>query len=177
MPFYWMYRLPTKNCQGSLRSVCCNETDFDLERSREKEAMNIDKYLNALHSQINTILEWKAMEMTMSGVATRSFILCLLAVSASTQQMRSFMMTKMNGLRLGCANTTCSPYQTFPSRRSFDCQSACLVQDQCNALSFDMSNLNCFLFNNVPASVGTVLPDANTITMVANAGTRLPTGM
>jgi hypothetical protein len=105
------------------------------------------------------------------------FVVCLSMTLTYTQDMRSFKMKKLDRWRFGCAKNTCSPFQTFITKRLFDCQKACLSQIQCNALSFGTLNSHCSLFNNAPAPSGSSgLPDANIVTMFTIAGTRVPSG-
>jgi hypothetical protein len=117
------------------------------------------------------------MLTTMFSRTAHLFFVFLFMARTSIQEMQSIRMRKMDRWRLGCADNTCSPFQTSISGDLSDCQRACLCQIQCNALSYDMSNSDCSLFNNAPDPSGSNgLFDANIVTMFTIAVTAVPSG-
>jgi hypothetical protein len=117
------------------------------------------------------------MPLLIVSRATCFCILFLLTQRAVTQEIRSFMLSKLIGWRFQCANTTCRPFYTAIVQTSVQCQTACLFREQCKALSIAASTRACDLFDNVPDPAANMLPDTNIITMIVGVVTSLPEGL
>ena len=93
-----------------------------------------------------------------------------------TQNINSVLMTSMDGRQFQCATTTCLPYATVTTPSILQCQTACLQQTQCIAISFRQSISQCQLFTNDIDQNSNLEIDADTVTMMIIPGTRLPSG-
>lgn len=108
---------------------------------------------------------------SMLPIQTHPLVLFLLNTFTFAQQSRSLMMTKMTGQRFECANSTCFPFHSSTVPTILGCQTACLLNDQCQALSFHTPSRTCALFTYAASPAGGMLWDADTITIVAIANT------
>lgn len=95
---------------------------------------------------------------------------------SGTYDIRSFTMSIMTGWKFQCASITCLPFITIHVLNARSCQTSCLAQVQCQAASFEKSISSCELFANVWNQNNNVSADADTITMIVEAGTRMPLG-
>jgi hypothetical protein len=92
------------------------------------------------------------------------------------QNVRSFTMSVMTGWQFECVNTTCLPFATITASSVRACQIPCLAQIQCQALTFHSSTSSCQLLIKISNQNGIMLAQAETITMIVIAGTRIPFG-
>ena len=132
-------------------------------------------FINTVYS-VDSILGWHSMFMTTVSKITRLFVLLLLITQASTQDSRSVAMTKMVGWQFQCVSTTCMPLRTFTMWTLLNCQTACLFNAQCQAVNFHASSSICALFGTITSPMENIVSDADTITAIIIAGTRIPPG-
>ncbi|UJR12459.1 hypothetical protein I4U23_016635 [Adineta vaga] len=90
--------------------------------------------------------------------------------------MRSVRMFAIHGLQFKCTNTTCVPLVAVNLATIRKCQTACLSQIQCTAMSFYKSTSRCELFDNIQSETGNMVAVEDTITMIVITGTRNPPG-
>ncbi|CAF1517651.1 unnamed protein product [Adineta ricciae] len=83
-------------------------------------------------------------------------------------------MTIADGWKLHCATITCLPYATFTASSILQCQTSCLRQTQCEAISFHHSTSYCQLFNSDINQNSSLEATADTVTMMVIPGTRIP---
>ncbi|UJR17226.1 hypothetical protein I4U23_004121 [Adineta vaga] len=76
--------------------------------------------------------------------------------------------------KFSCAQTTCLPFSDLTELNSFECELACLAQNQCEALSFHRTTFNCQLFTDISKEIANMLVDNDTDTMIAITDTRFP---
>ncbi|CAF1193230.1 unnamed protein product [Adineta ricciae] len=91
-----------------------------------------------------------------------------------TQNTNSILMNIMDGWQFQCATTTCLPYATVTAYSIFQCQSSCLRQSQCMAITFRQSISECQLFTNYTEQNSSLETAVNTVTMRVIPGTRIP---
>jgi hypothetical protein len=102
--------------------------------------------------------------------------LITLAVKVIAQDKRSFRMSVMKGWQFQCANTTCLPYIVTILPNIRQCQTSCLAQMPCKAVTFHQSISTCKLFVDIPYQNGSMVTNTDTITMIAMPETRIPPG-
>ncbi|UJR12055.1 hypothetical protein I4U23_016233 [Adineta vaga] len=97
------------------------------------------------------------------------FLIAILKQSIA-QNIRSFQMSIMNKQQFQCVTTTCLPYATTPVSNIFQCQTQCLAQDQCKAVSFIQLNSTCQLFDDTPDQNILLIGDMDTVAMIVILG-------
>lgn len=114
---------------------------------------------------------------TMALKHLRSFILLfLIATAIYSQDPRSILMNKMSGWQFSCLNTTCFLLHNSTVATIINCQTLCLLEHRCQALTFYMSSKACELFGDIPNSTENMLSNANTITMMIIYNTNVTPG-
>ncbi|UJR06705.1 hypothetical protein I4U23_010991 [Adineta vaga] len=106
----------------------------------------------------------------------RIFVLFSMVIfdQAVAQNVRSCMMSTMDGWQFQCATTTCLPYVTIVAFDILQCQSTCLGQTQCEAASFHQSTSSCQLFDHIVTQNNNMEAMVGTVTMTVISGTRTP---
>lgn len=66
-----------------------------------------------------------------------------------------------------CNSPGCSPQTIVFTLSLRDCQIACLTDAQCRTASFSQSINQCELFADIAGQYGTLLAEANVVTMIA----------
>lgn len=107
-----------------------------------------------------------------------SILLTMLSLSSQTfsQDLRSVVLTKLDGQQFQCANSTCPPFSTATVPTVLACQISCLSFPQCRSLSFRAISNTCALFFHTFNSAGNMLTNTEIITFVAIDNTRAPSG-
>ena len=100
----------------------------------------------------------------------------LLAGQLVKADMRSFIMSVINGRSFQCANTTCLPFNTVTVPIIRACQKACLAEIYCQAASFQQSSSKCDLFSYISNHKDNISISLNTVTMFVVLDTRIPPG-
>ncbi|UJR12735.1 hypothetical protein I4U23_016909 [Adineta vaga] len=80
----------------------------------------------------------------------------------------------MTGWQFQCIQTTCLPFSTKIVPNIIICQTTCLIDINCQAVSFHPSSSICEIFVNIPNPAGNMLSDMDTITMITIVGMRNP---
>ncbi|CAF1678853.1 unnamed protein product [Adineta ricciae] len=83
-------------------------------------------------------------------------------------------MSVRNGWQFQCANTTCLPSNTFLTLNIRQCQTSCLSEIYCKAISFHRLATRCNLFDYVPDPNGNMVVDTDSMTMIVITETRIP---
>jgi hypothetical protein len=84
-----------------------------------------------------------------------------------SQDIRSLELLEMIDTKYQCNSPGCSPSTIVSTSSLRDCQIACLADAQCRTASFFQSISQCELFANIPDQYGTLLAEANVVTMTA----------
>ncbi|CAF1488942.1 unnamed protein product, partial [Adineta steineri] len=90
----------------------------------------------------------------------------MLITQTVEQDIRSVVMTVMNKWKFQCANTTCLPFTKLNTQNLIGCQVACLVQSQCEAVTYHLLTSNCELFMDISNQSGNMMTDIDTNTMI-----------
>ncbi|UJR12107.1 hypothetical protein I4U23_016285 [Adineta vaga] len=83
-------------------------------------------------------------------------------------------MSIMNGWEFQCANSTCLPFVTTTVRNILQCQTNCLGQAQCKAITCQQATLKCQLFTSIVDQNSNLQANMETTTMIVISGTRMP---
>ncbi|CAF1548905.1 unnamed protein product, partial [Adineta ricciae] len=99
-------------------------------------------------------------------------IYCLNVLIAATRTPTTIAIR--NGWQFQCANTTCLPSNTFLTLNIRQCQTSCLSEIYCKAISFHRLATRCNLFDYVPDPNGNMVVDTDSMTMIVITETRIP---
>lgn len=105
---------------------------------------------------------------------TIGFVLMTLISSSMTQSFRSILFTASNHVKYQCNSVCCSPPIAIAVANMQACQIACLMDDSCLTITFDASTNACQRFADSPHQFGTMLVQANVITMTVVGGKPVP---
>ncbi|CAF1054051.1 unnamed protein product [Adineta steineri] len=83
-------------------------------------------------------------------------------------------MSKINGWQFQCANTTCLPFITVTVSNMIKCQTNCLAQIHCRAVTFHKSISTCQLFTDIINQNSNMLTNTDTISATVILQTRIP---
>ncbi|CAF1205397.1 unnamed protein product [Adineta steineri] len=83
-------------------------------------------------------------------------------------------MSKINGWQFQCANTTCLPFITVTLSSMIKCQTNCLSQIHCRAVTFHKSISTCQLFTDIINQNSNMLANTDTISATVILQTRIP---
>ncbi|CAF1348888.1 unnamed protein product [Adineta steineri] len=86
--------------------------------------------------------------------------------------IRSVRMAINNDKIFQCAQSTCLPFNNLTTSNIRHCQINCLNRDECMAVTFYQSNLQCQLFNNSINQNMNMSSQINVVTMITIFGTR-----
>ncbi|CAF1483502.1 unnamed protein product, partial [Adineta steineri] len=93
---------------------------------------------------------------------------------SGTEDIRLFRMSKINGWQFQCANTTCLPFVTIVVSNMIKCQTNCLAQIHCRAVTFHKSISTCQLFDDIINQNSNMLANTDTISATVILQTRIP---
>ncbi|CAF1173217.1 unnamed protein product [Adineta steineri] len=103
-----------------------------------------------------------------------SLFLILLITQSATEDIRLFRMSKINGWQFQCANNTCLPFTTVTVSSMIKCQTNCLAQIHCRAVTFHKSISTCQLFDDIINQNSNMLANTDTISATVILQTRIP---
>ncbi|CAF4178954.1 unnamed protein product, partial [Adineta steineri] len=103
-----------------------------------------------------------------------SLFLIVFIRQSATEDMRLFRMSKINGWQFQCANTTCLPFVSIVVSNMIKCQTNCLAQIHCRAVTFHKSISTCQLFNDIINQNSNMLANTDTISATVILQTRIP---
>ncbi|UJR07096.1 hypothetical protein I4U23_011384 [Adineta vaga] len=84
-------------------------------------------------------------------------------------------MIRKSGFQFQCVNTTCLPFTIIQVSKIYQCQSACLAQIYCKAVSFHQPTLYCRLFDSIlNQNINLLVADIETVTMITKTESRIP---
>lgn len=112
----------------------------------------------------------------MAGKRSSQVILFVLLGQAFAQDVRSIMLSILDGWYLQCASTTCLPFATVTTADVFECQTDCLGDLRCTATTFQQSTSSCELFTGTTDQNDIVQTTVETVTMMVLSQTRIPAG-
>ncbi|CAF1205286.1 unnamed protein product [Adineta steineri] len=103
-----------------------------------------------------------------------SLFLIVFIRQSATEDIRLFRMSKINGWQFQCANTTCLPFVTIVVSNMIKCQTNCLAQIHCRAVTFHKSISTCQLFDDIINQNSNMLANTDTISATVILQTRIP---
>ena len=112
--------------------------------------------------------------MTWMLISTIYLFICI--GQSDLHDTRSFSMSIMNGVKLQCDNSTCSPSSVVSISSIHQCRIQCLAEAQCQMITFHQSISSCKLFGGALAQNFSMVADADAVTMFVISGTRMPQG-
>ena len=90
--------------------------------------------------------------------------------------MRSFVLTVMNGQQFSCVNTTCMPFSSFAVLNSRRCQLACVNVNGCQAIGFHQSTARCDLFAGIVNQKKNFSLNPDVVTMILHTNESASSG-
>ncbi|CAF1417368.1 unnamed protein product [Adineta steineri] len=95
------------------------------------------------------------------------FLFLIIVTQTISQDIRTLSLTKLNNIQYQCTVSGCSSSNTVLALNLRACEIACLVNINCRTLTFDQSINQCELFVDIPSQYGSLITQANIITMTA----------
>ncbi|CAF1527979.1 unnamed protein product [Adineta steineri] len=94
-------------------------------------------------------------------------VFCIIITQSISQDVGTLLLTKLNNIQYQCTDPGCSSSTTSLTLNLRACEIACLVNINCRTLTFDQSNNQCQLFTDIPSQYGSLIIQADFMTLIA----------